>query len=376
MQLDRDRGAHKRGVEKIKQVKRRDVNFAILFGGASYEHEISIVSAIALKRIIKPTPLFIFLDAEGSFYHIKAEDMKSDHFSTKAYKKDEKITPVRGGFEKRGLLKNRRVDGIETVINLVHGAQGEDGTVAALTEFYEIPCIGPSKEASVISFNKWFTKLYARGLGIDTVEYKLLGIDEEREIGFDLPVIVKPLRLGSSIGVSVVKEQKDLDFALDVAFEFDDKVLIEPFIEGIEEYNVAGCKTSSGWKIGTIEAPAKKEFLDFDQKYLDFSRTETVAAAQLPSELEKRLVESFKKVYSDLFEGALIRCDFFVKDGKILLNEINPIPGSLANYLFDDFGSVLNELAASLPKKRTIRPDYAYINRVQSAKGPKTGSGR
>ena len=376
MQCDGDRGPYKRGVEKIKQIKRRDVKFAILFGGASYEHEISIVSAIALKRILKSAPVFIFLDAEGNFYHIKAEDMKSDHFSTKAYKKDEKITPVRGGFEKGGLFKSKKMDGVETVINLIHGAQGEDGTVAALMEFYEIPCIGPSKEASVISFNKWLTKLYAHGVGIDTVEYRLLGIDEEREIGFDFPVIIKPLRLGSSIGVSVVREQKDLDFALDVAFEFDDKVLIEPFVEGIEEYNVAGCKTSSGWEIGTIEAPAKKEFLDFDQKYLDFSRTETVAAAQLPPELENGLIESFKKVYSDLFEGALIRCDFFVKEGKIVLNEINPIPGSLANYLFDDFEAVLNELAASLPKKRIIRPDYAYINRVQSAKGPKMGNGR
>ncbi|BBG65793.1 D-alanine--D-alanine ligase [Hydrogenimonas sp.] len=352
------------------------MKFAILFGGASYEHEISIVSAIALKRVLKSPSTFIFLDADGNFFLIKPENMRSDHFSSGAYKKDEKITPVQGGFERRGLLGSKRVDGTDTVVNLVHGAQGEDGTVAALMEFYDIPCIGPSKEASVISYDKWFTKLYAKGLGIETVEYSLLRIDDEREIPFDYPVIVKPLRLGSSIGVSVVRGKEDLDFALDVAFEFDDKVIIEPFMEGIKEYNVAGCRTSSGWQIGTIEAPVKKEFLDFDQKYLDFSRTDAVAAAQIPKELEKRLIEEFKKIYGDIFEGALVRCDFFEREGEILLNEINPIPGSMANYLFDDFASLLEELAASLPKKRNIRPNYAYINRVQSAKGPKTGSSR
>ncbi len=352
------------------------MKFAILFGGASYEHEISIVSAIALKSLLKTQPTFIFLNAEGEFYHIPADRMKSDHFGSGEYQKDEKLSLAKGGFEKRGLLKSRRLEGFDTVINLVHGAEGEDGTIAALLDFYGIAYIGPGKEASVLSFNKWFTKLYAAGLGIETVAYQLLGIDQKRELEFDFPVIVKPLRLGSSIGVSVVKKREDLDYALDVAFEFDDTVLIEPFIEGIEEYNVAGCRTESGWRIGTVEAPAKSEYLDFDQKYLDFSRTESVRAAEIPDELEKELIEAFKSVYGALFEGALIRCDFFVKEGKILLNEINPIPGSMANYLFDDFESVLEDLAASLPKKRTITPDYAYINRVRSAKGPKTGSGR
>ncbi len=352
------------------------MKFAILFGGASFEHEISIVSAIALKSILKTRPTPIFLDADGTFYHIPVEKMKSDHFGSGEYRKDEKLYLAKGGFEKRGLLKNRKLEGFDTVINLVHGAEGEDGTIASILDFYEIPYIGPRKEASVLSFNKWFTKLYAKGLGIETVEFKLLKAADKREIGFDFPVIVKPMRLGSSIGVSVVKEQKDLDYALDVAFEFDDEVLIEPFIEGIKEYNVAGCLAGSQWHIGNIEAPAKREYLDFEQKYLDFSRTDSVAAAQISDELKNDLTNAFKTVYGDLFKGALIRCDFFVKDGRILLNEINPIPGSMANYLFDDFESTLESLAASLPKKRIIRPDYTYIDRVHSAKGPKTGSGR
>ena len=79
--------------------------------------------------------------------------------------------------------------------------------------------------------------------------------------------------------------------------------------------------------------------------------------------------ESFKKLYNNIFEGAIVRCDFFVKDNKIYLNEINPIPGSLANYLFEDFENVLEKLAKSVFLEREIKIDYAYINKIQMAKG-------
>jgi D-alanine-D-alanine ligase len=348
------------------------MRFAILFGGASYEHEISIVSAIALKKVLEAPLTFIFLDAEGGFWHIPAEKMKSDHFSGGGYRKDDALSLVRGGFEKRGLLKAKRLEGFDVVLNLVHGGQGEDATLASLLEFFDIPYVGPRREASVVSSNKWLTKLYADGVEVPTVEWQLLRIGEERRLDFDLPVIVKPLRLGSSIGVSVVKTPEALDFALDVAFEFDDEVLVEPFIEGVQEYNVAGCRIGDEWVFGRIEAPEKKEFLDFDQKYLDFSRTESVGEAAIDETLRQDLLEAFKKVYARTFEGAIIRCDFFVASGEILLNEINPIPGSMANYLFDDFEGVLQRVASHLPRPRRIRPDYAYIDRVQSAKGPKS----
>jgi D-alanine-D-alanine ligase len=261
------------------------------------------------------------------------------------------------------------------VLNLVHGAQGEDGTLAALFDFYGVPYVGPRKAASVISYDKRLTKLLAEDLGVRTIEWQVLTIDGDRTIDFDFPVIVKPLRLGSSIGVGVVRDAEALEYALDTAFEFDDEVLVEPFIEGIQEYNVAGCRTREGWVIGRIEAPQKRVFLDFEQKYLDFARTGEVAEAEIAESLKTALKERFERVYGTLFNGALIRCDFFVAGGEIFLNEINPIPGSMANYLFDDFEGTLERLAASLPEARTIRPDYAYIDRVQSAKGPKSGRG-
>ena len=350
------------------------MRLVILFGGASFEHEISIVSAIALKKVLNMPLAFIFLDADGTFYHIPSNSMKSNHFSSKRFKKDEKIYLTKGGFKKRGVFRSKLVEDIDVVLNLAHGGEGEDGTVSALFDFYSISYIGPRKEASTISFNKWFTKMYAKEIGIETLDYQIISINDKKKINFDYPIIIKPLRLGSSIGVSIVRTDKELDFALDVAFEFDDEIIIEPFIEGISEYNVAGCKVDNEWIISHIEEPQKKDFLDFEQKYLNFSRTKSIDSAKISPKLEDDLKNSFKTLYSTIFEGALIRCDFFVKNEKVILNEINPIPGSMANYLFDDFTSVLTKLSSHLPKNRVVKPDYSYINKVDSAKGPKIGN--
>jgi len=179
---------------------------------------------------------------------------------------------------------------------------------------------------------------------------------------------IKPVRLGSSIGVSVVKSEAELDYALDVAFEFDSDVVIEPFIEGVREYNQAGCKTDA-WELSIVEEPQKEAFLDFEKKYMDFARDSRVMEADIDDVLKEKIRESFKKIYDPLFLGSLMRCDFFVVDDEVLLNEINPIPGSMANYLFEDFEGVIGRLAKHLPKEKAITIDYHYIHSIQSAKG-------
>jgi D-alanine-D-alanine ligase len=213
------------------------------------------------------------------------------------------------------------------------------------------------------------TKLYAAGVGVRTLDYRLLNKRAPRKIDLPLPVIVKPLRLGSSIGVAVVREEQELDYALDVAFEFDEDVLIEPFINGVREFNLAGCKVGDEFCFSIIEEPIKNDFLDFDKKYRDFGRSSRANEAQIDEGLAGQLRKSFKKIYDGVFEGALIRCDFFVIDREVFLNEINPIPGSMAHYLFDDFPTVLEGLSRSLPSKRKISVNYKYIHDIHSAKG-------
>jgi len=204
---------------------------------------------------------------------------------------------------------------------------------------------------------------------VKALPYEIVTQENRHQIQTAYPFIIKPARLGSSIGVSVVREASELEYALDVAFEFDNVILLEPFIAGVKEFNLAGYGARGEMHFSIVEEPQKAEFLDFEKKYLDFSRSSKVAEAAIPEELVNQLQNAFKSIYAPLFEGALIRCDFFVIDGEIFLNEINPIPGSMANYLFEDFSHAIQTLLASLPSKRQIRVNYDYIHSISKAKG-------
>ena len=339
---------------------------AILFGGVSYEHEISIVSAIALKDVLDMDIIYIFCDKNREFFLIPTKEISSKLFSSGSYTKYPKLTLKNGGFFQKSLMKEKQVP-FDFLLNVVHGGDGEDGVLASMLDFFSVPFIGPRTDASVLSFNKLYTKLYAQSMGVEVVDYEVLQKGAYK-ISLSYPVIIKPLRLGSSIGVSIVRDESELAYALDVAYEFDHEVLVEPFIEGVKEYNVAGTKAGE-FILSMVEEPHKEEFLDFDKKYLDFSRTSQVQAAEIDSFLEENLKRTFQTVYGTLFEGALIRCDFFVVDGKVLLNEINPIPGSMANYLFDDFTGLIKALCVNLPRVKNIPIDYQYIHSIQQAKG-------
>ncbi|MBA1437408.1 MAG: D-alanine--D-alanine ligase [Epsilonproteobacteria bacterium] len=344
------------------------MKLTILFGGASFEHEISIVSAITLKEKLENFTIdFVFCDSDHSFYLIDPTKMKAVTFSKGLHKKMPKLQMTQGGFEQKTLMGKKVYKSV--VLNLIHGADGEDGTIASLLDFYGVKYIGPRTAASVFSFDKVYTKYLCDAIGVQTVRYEVLKRDEQKDISLAYPVIIKPARLGSSIGVSIVKDASELDYALDTAYEFDDTVIVEPFLEGAKEYNLAGYKADGVIKFSIVEEPKKEEFLDFEKKYMDFSRSEHVLKADIDEELVKKLQINFKKVYDGLFEGSLIRCDFFVHDDEVLLNEINPIPGSMANYLFEDFAQVIEELASSLPHKKRINATYEYIHSISKAKG-------
>lgn len=343
------------------------MKIAIVFGAKSFEHEISIVSAIAMKKVLKAQLVYIFCDYSRDFYLIPTSDITSKRFSSGEYKKDKRVTLKRGGFFQQAIFGEKRIE-FDVALNLSHGADGEDGKLASLFEFFNVPFIGPRVEASSISYNKFFTKMYAKELGVKTLEYQVLNRSGSRGIDLEYPVIIKPLRLGSSIGISVVKSSDELDYALDVAFEFDSAVLIEPFIEGIKEYNLAGCKTDK-YEFSIVEEPQKEMILDFDKKYLDFSRTKKVNEADISNEMIEAMKKIFEKLYEPLFLGSLVRCDFFVLDSEVYINEINPIPGSMANYLFDDFNRVISDLANYLPASVGVPAQYRYIDSIQAAKG-------
>ncbi|MCR6573265.1 D-alanine--D-alanine ligase [Campylobacter insulaenigrae] len=341
--------------------------YGIIFGANSYEHEISIVSAVVLKKVLKEQKKFIFCDEKKDFYFIDENKMNAKTFSSGMYKKEKQLILKQGGFFVKNILSEKKLE-VDVMINIIHGKDGEDGKISALFDFYGIKYIGPRLEASVISFNKFFTKLYAKSVGVKTLDYKVLSLqNENNEVSF--PCILKPARLGSSIGISIVKNEEEFKYAKDVAYEFDDEIVVEQFISNIKEYNLAGCMINDEFCFSVIEEPKKNEILDFEQKYLGFSESNKINEANLDDNLKKKLKESFTKIYNPLFKGALIRCDFFVIDDEVYLNEINPNPGSLANYLFDDFTNTLNQLAHYIDLEKQIKIDYKFLHSINGQKG-------
>ena len=344
------------------------MKLTILFGGASFEHEISIVSAITLKEKLFGFDLsFIFCDNDHKFYLIEPSKMKATTFSKGEHKKMPQLTIKNDGFEQKGMFGSKEHNDI--VLNLIHGGDGEDGTIAALLDFFSIKYIGPRVGASTFSYDKRYTKWLCEAKDVKSVKYEILSSKDMNNITIDYPLIVKPATLGSSIGVSIVKEESELDYALDSAFEYDSNVIVEPFLEGVKEYNLAGYMADDKMHFSIVEEPHKEEFLDFEKKYMDFSRSEQVLKADISEELVSRLKTTFERVYRGMFEGALIRCDFFVVNNEVYLNEINPIPGSMANYLFEDFKASLESLASSLPHSKRVKVTYDYIHSISSAKG-------
>ena len=342
---------------------------AIVFGAKSYEHEISIVSAISMKKVLDNNLVYIFIDKHRDFYLIPTNIITSKVFSSGEYKKYDKLSIVQNGFTKSSLFGTKNIE-FDIVLNLVHGGDGEDGVIASLFEFFNIPFIGPRNEACVVSNDKFITKTYAKNCDVRTLGCGYYTKDKIDDIIIkQYPIIIKPTKLGSSIGVSIVKNESELSYAIDTAFEYDSTIIIEQFINNVKEYNLAGAKIDGKFNFSIIEEPQKEEFLDFDKKYLDFSRTSQVSKADISEELTRRLKQEFIKIYNNTFDGSLIRCDFFVVDNEIYLNEINSIPGSMANYLFDDFNNVINNLSNSLPRKQKIEITYEYVNKIQSAKG-------
>lgn len=342
---------------------------AVVFGGISFEHEISIVSSIAMKDVLKDDLVYIYINSQRDLYEIPQSKINSKLFSSGDYKKFDRVFFKKGGFYKlNGLFKKEQNIDFDVVLNLSHGGDGEDGVLSSVLDFYNIPFIAPRTEACVVSSNKYLTKAYANLVNVKTLPYKYFTKDDKIEIN-EFPVILKPVKLGSSIGVVVVKNKEDLAYSLDVAFEFDDAVIIEPFISGVKEYNLAGTKINGEFKFSIIEEPQKAEFLDFDKKYLDFSRTSKAKAVDLGEKLNEDIKESFKRLYNNIFEGSIIRCDFFVVENEVYLNEINSIPGSMANYLFNDFQDLFSSLANNLPQKRAIPVNFEFVNKIQMAKG-------
>ncbi|SMC89384.1 D-alanine--D-alanine ligase [Sporomusa malonica] len=320
----------------------KKVNVGILFGGKSAEHEVSLQSA---KNVIdaidkeKYDVTLIGIDKTGQWYLNDSSQflLNSNDPKTIALSKTGKDVVLVPGKESQKLLHiaDSRISGnIDVVFPILHGPYGEDGTVQGLLKLANVPFVGAGVLGSAVGMDKDVTKRLLRDAGIPIAKFLVVYKWNQAQLNFDeisqylgLPLFVKPANAGSSVGVSKVKTEQQFINAVEEAFRFDTKVLIEEFIAGREvECAVLGNEMPIASRIGEIIA--QQEFYSYEAKYIDENGAVLSIPAKIPSEVEKAIQELAIKAFKVLCCEGMARVDFFLtKDNKAIINEINTIPG-------------------------------------------------
>lgn len=319
----------------------KKINLALIFGGQSMEHEVSIQSAKSVyENCLKSSilkPFLIYIDKKGR-WSLEEESFFSRGSSRKEISMD----------FSRGLLhKNKRLP-VDVAFSLIHGNTGEDGKLQGMLEMMKIPYVGCSVLSSAISMDKKMTKTLAALNGVPVLEDMLLyrhttlnlPIIKKTVHRWGYPVFVKPNTLGSSVGVRKVNSEKDLLPAIKYAFKFDREIMIEKGVDHAREV-VCGLLGSYGdlkaSPCAEVRVKGKHEFYDYSAKYLDDNGMELLIPAPISSSLEKQIQACAIKVFSAIKGYGLARADFFVdpqKSDKFYFCEINVIPGFTSHSLY------------------------------------------
>jgi len=310
----------------------------ILFGGKSAEHEISLLSAKNVYEAIDRTkfdPVLIGIDKTGRWLINDAEKFLLNSDNPALVKinpngKDVSLRPESNGMFSAEGAGNFAID---VVFPILHGPFGEDGTVQGFLKLADIPYVGPGVLGSAVGMDKDVMKRLLRDAGIPIGKFITIKSHENipsfAEIKNELgtPFFIKPANMGSSVGISKVRDETELAAALKDAFLYDTKIIIEEFIPGREiECAVLGNEEPAASAPGEI-IPSH-DFYSYDAKYLDEKGAALEIPAKLDEETKKRIQNLAVKVFQALCCEGLSRVDFFLKkDGEIIVNEINTMPG-------------------------------------------------
>lgn len=318
----------------------KKIRVGILFGGKSAEHEVSLQSA---KNVIdaidkdKYEVSLIGIDKTGRWLLPNKSQFllnENDPKLIKLNKENEEsvaLIPESGG-ELTNLTNDNVHTSIDVVFPILHGPFGEDGTIQGLLKLSGVPFVGAGVLGSAVGMDKDVMKRLLRDAGIPIGDF--LVFKEGENIDFDaivtklgLPFFVKPANLGSSVGVNKVKDKQTFDAAIAEAFEYDTKILIEEFIDGRElECAVLGNQEPQASGIGEV-IPTQK-FYSYSAKYIDQNGAVLEIPAKIPEEVSEKVRELAIRTFKVLSCEGLGRVDVFLKkDGTVLVNEINTIPG-------------------------------------------------
>ncbi len=345
---------------------------AVFFGGRSVEHEVSIISGIQALSALdssKYDVLPVYISKDNNFYtgqHMG--DIKSYKNMDECLSKATRVIPV--AMDGRAALMrfpakkfgNNIVAIFDIAMPVVHGTNAEDGTLMGMLEMLGIPYTGCDVLSSALGMDKYAMKAVLRQAGLPVLDAVMFtsrqyGLNEEEIIGdiesrFGYPVVVKPVNLGSSIGISLANDKSELKNSIDTAFEFSHRVLVEKAVQNLREINCSVLGDIDEAESSVCEEPiTSKEILDYSDKYLSnageaggkksgMSSLKRRLPADIPAELEAKVRELAVKTFKALGCSGVARIDFLNnrETGELYVNEINTIPGSLSFYLWDATG--------------------------------------
>ena len=303
------------------------MKIAVLFGGKSAEHEVSLRSAKNVIAALDP----------------------------KKYEVTEVLIPKTGTYD----ISWSELSSFDVVFPILHGPFGEDGTVQGLLKLANVPFVGPSVLGSAVGMDKDVMKRLLRDAGIPIGKFLTATISDpvsfkEAKKTLGLPLFIKPANMGSSVGVYKVKDEKEFDAAIKSAFRFDTKILIEEFIKGRElECAILGNESPVASIVGEIIP--HHDFYSYEAKYIDENGAGLEIPAKISKKIEKRVQDIALKTFKVLECQGMSRVDCFLKDdGTVIVNEINTIPGftSISMYpkLWEGSGIPPKKLVGTLIK--------------------------
>ena len=354
------------------------MTIAVIFGGKSSEHTVSIATGFMTVKALEKSydVLPIYVDGQG----VMKCAGKSKNVTLKKLKRGKVVRFVSG---KPCFYVGAKAFNISCAVLCMHGMNGEDGVMQGFLKSLNIPFTGSSVLASAVGLDKDFMKSRLKSENIPTLDYVTLkrGDSEEeifsklKKIGY--PLILKPARLGSSIGIGIAKNEGETQEKIKNAFAYDDKIVVERALQNFKEVNCAIIKHCDEYIISQIEEPLRsEEILSYKDKYSYGSKS---AIRKIPAMLEKEVADKIKeltkKTFCALECASVARVDFMIEEnGEILVNEINTIPGSLAHYLFAPLGLNVMDVCSLLiddalwEKDKEGRVCYEYEEGVIAGK--------
>jgi len=347
---------------------------AVLFGGKSVEHEVSIISGIQAimnmdKEKYEIIPVYITKENE-MYTGEKTGDIEAFKNIPELLKKSQRVMFVREKeqvflmpFPLKKFGKNNNI-AVDIAFPIVHGTNEEDGALQGYLKTLGLPFAGCDVTASALGMDKYFMKAVLKDNGVPVLDCILFKSSDYRDVAgmisrveekFGYPVIIKPVNLGSSVGISIAKDQVELEKSIDDAYCYAGRIIVEPAILNLREINCAVLGDENEASASECEEPLHTdEILSYEDKYLNNAKGGSKGMAsvsrKIPAELSEERRREIRELAVKAFQclgcSGVSRIDFMIdKDtDKLYLNEINTIPGSLAFYLWEPVGVKYQEL--------------------------------